>query len=81
MNASPDLPPRAVLDWDAGELGCGELLLELKIRFRDLAPGSLARIVTRDAGAPVDLPAWCRLTGHRLERSEPPVYFIRTRED
>ena len=52
--------------WDAGDLACGPMLLALKGRLERLAPGQVFRLVTRDEGAPVDVPAWCRLTGHRL---------------
>lgn len=80
MNPLSDLPSRADIDWDAGDLGCGELLLELKIRLKRARPGSTARIVARDPGAPADLPAWCGLTGHRLVFADPPIYWIRTKE-
>lgn len=49
---------------DAGDLGCGELLLELVAPMRTLPPGRIVRLVTSDPGAPADIPAWCRLTGH-----------------
>jgi tRNA 2-thiouridine synthesizing protein A len=66
--------------WDAGALGCGELLLQLRGRVEALAPGQQLRLVARDAGAPADLPAWCRLTGHVLVAAEHPVYLIRRRD-
>ena len=61
---------------DAGLRGCGELVLELKLRMRALRAGELLRLVAHDAGAPEDLPAWCRLTGHRLRLARHPVYWI-----
>jgi tRNA 2-thiouridine synthesizing protein A len=60
--------------WDAGDMGCGELIVLLRARIRELAPGQVLRVVARDPGAPEDLPAWSRLTGHRLVRAEHPVY-------
>jgi tRNA 2-thiouridine synthesizing protein A len=68
-------------EWDAGDLGCGELLLELRLRLRRLPPGSLFHLVARDPGAKEDLPAWCRLTGHRLAQAAHPSYVIRTKEE
>lgn len=65
--------------WDAGDMGCGELLLALKLRMRSLAPGGVIEVVARDPAAPEEMPAWCRLTGHTLVRSEHPVYEIRCR--
>jgi tRNA 2-thiouridine synthesizing protein A len=62
--------------WDAGEMGCGELILQLKIRLGHLPPGSLLKLVARDPGVPEDLPAWCRMTGNRLVQAAPPEFLI-----
>jgi tRNA 2-thiouridine synthesizing protein A len=63
--------------WDAGDLGCGELIVKLRGRMARLEPGSLFELVARDPGVPEDLPAWCRLTGHELISSKPPHYVIK----
>jgi tRNA 2-thiouridine synthesizing protein A len=52
-------------EWNAGELGCGELVLELRNRAR-AAPGKVLKLIALDQGAQEDLPAWCRMTGHEL---------------
>lgn len=65
--------------WDAGEMGCGELVLELRMRLGAM-PGRVLRLVATDAGAPEDIPAWCRMTRHELLRAEPPVFWIRARK-
>ena len=62
--------------WDAGDLGCGELVLELKQRIDRMKPGQVIKVIALDPGAPADMPAWCRLTGHTLLRQEHPVYLI-----
>jgi tRNA 2-thiouridine synthesizing protein A len=67
-------------EWDAGDLGCGELVLELRTRLSAMRPGQVLRLIARDPGAPADLPAWCRMTGHALVTQEPPVYLIRRKE-
>lgn len=67
--------------WDAGEMGCGELIIELRLRMKALHAGEVLRLVARDPGAIEDLPAWCRMTGHHLEHAEHPVYLIRRKED
>ena len=72
-------PPSAA--WDAGDLGCGELVLELKRRMELLAPGQVLQLVARDPGAPADLPSWCRMTGHTLIAEQHPVYRIRRKEN
>lgn len=63
-------------EWDAGDMGCGEILILLRSRMRDFGPGDVLKLTTRDVGAPEDLPAWCRLTGRRLVRADHPDYWI-----
>ncbi len=75
VEKDPDLLPAA--HWDAGDLGCGDLVLELRLRVAELASGEVLQLSARDLGAPEDLPAWCRMTGHTLARAEPPMYWIR----
>jgi tRNA 2-thiouridine synthesizing protein A len=70
----------ATQDWDAGDLGCGELVLELRLRLEAMAAGQILRLVARDPGARADLPAWCRMTGHGLVSEQHPVYHIRRKE-
>jgi tRNA 2-thiouridine synthesizing protein A len=67
-------------EWNAGDLGCGELVLELRGRMQALAPNGVLRLVATDPGAPADIPAWCRMTGHVLIGEHPPVYLIRRKE-
>ena len=64
--------------WDAGDLGCGELILELRMRVRARASGQVLRLTARDSGAAADIPAWCGMTGHRLLHHDPAaqVFFI-----
>lgn len=49
---------------DGGDRGCGELLMVLAARSRALAPATTLRLLSSDLAGPVELPAWCRLTGH-----------------
>jgi tRNA 2-thiouridine synthesizing protein A len=67
-------------DWDAGDMACGDLVLALRLRLTALPPRAILRLLASDPAAPQDLPAWCRLTGHRLRHAEHPVYFIERRE-
>ena len=73
-------PPVADAEWDAGDLGCGDLVLELRMRLQSLKPGKVLKLTARDPGAPEDLPAWCRLTGHSLLSSQHPEYWIRRKD-
>ena len=65
------------VEWDAGDMGCGDLVLELRIRSQSLKPGQVLKVVAMDQGAQVDLPAWCRMTGNTLLASQHPVYLIK----
>ena len=53
-------------------------MLELRLRMRQLASGQVLRLIARDPGAPADIPAWCRMTGHTLLHTDPAAltYFI-----
>ncbi len=73
-------PPAADAEWDAGDMGCGELVLELRLRLKAMAPGSILKLIARDPGAPEDLPAWCGMTGHTLLTAHHPEYWIRRKE-
>jgi tRNA 2-thiouridine synthesizing protein A len=64
-------------DWDAGDIGCGELVLALRLRLKALPMGGVLKLIARDPAAPEDLPSWCRLTGQTLLRAEHPIYWIR----
>ncbi len=83
LPAPADDPPAAaplrddVASWDAGDMGCGDLVLELRLRLRELPPGGLFDLIATDPGAPVDIPAWCNLTGHTLVAQQHPSYRIR----
>ena len=66
---------------DGGDLSCARLLILLRGRVAELADGSVVHLSTTDPVAPIDLPAWCRITGHEYlgvaEPGPPPVYGVR----
>ena len=59
--------------------GCGEILLDLKLFFRPLATGTRVLIVNHDGGAPIEMPAWCRLSGNVLLAAAHPYYLVSKR--
>lgn len=67
--------------WDAGEMGCAQLVFELRQRMNSLSPGDELEIIARDPGAPIDLPAWCHMTGHALISQDHPAYVIERKAD
>ena len=77
----PPPPQVADAEWNAGDLGCGDLVLELRLRLDAMRPGQILALVARDPGAAADIPAWCRMTGHTLIVEQPPLYQIRRKEN
>jgi tRNA 2-thiouridine synthesizing protein A len=73
-------PSRSDATWDAGDLGCGDLVLELRLKLKAMKSGQVLRLTARDPGAPADLPAWCGLTGHTLLHAAHPTYLIQRRK-
>jgi tRNA 2-thiouridine synthesizing protein A len=66
--------------WNAGDLGCGELVIELRQRINQLEPQQTFHLIATDPGAVEDIPAWCRLTGHSLRQAAHPNYYIARKE-
>lgn len=79
---APDVGLNADAVWDAGDLGCGPLVLELRKRLRAM-PGGVMKVISLDPGAREDLPAWCRLTRNELLHHDPSTksFWIRSRLD
>lgn len=69
------------MHWDAGDLGCGDLVMQLRIRLKKMAPGNVIHVTATDPAAPEDIPSWCRMTGQTLLNSDHPLYTIRRKED
>ncbi len=62
--------------FDGGETGCGELLLDLLLFMRKQPAGAIVEVCALDPGAPLEIPAWCRLTKHVLLSTAHPFYNI-----
>jgi tRNA 2-thiouridine synthesizing protein A len=66
---------------DGGDKLCVQLLIELRGHVRQAGPGAVIHLIATDPAAPVDLPAWCHLTGHTylgpVEGTERPTYALR----
>ncbi len=57
------IPDRSV---DARRLLCPMPIMKADAAMREMQPGALLSIVATDPGLSNDLPAWCRVNGHRL---------------
>jgi tRNA 2-thiouridine synthesizing protein A len=74
-------PPPEPVVIDGVDRACVALLLELRRRICDLPAGTVIHLIASDPAAPIDLPAWCHLTGHAYLgsiRAAPPTYALRT---
>jgi tRNA 2-thiouridine synthesizing protein A len=67
-------------EWNAGDMGCGDLVLELRLKVNAMEPGQVLKVTATDPGAPEDIPAWCGLVGHTLVEMEHPEYFIQRKD-
>lgn len=56
---------------DLGEQGCGQLVMEIMLAMRHLAPGQTLLVTAYDPAAAGDIIAWCRMTGNILRHSLP----------
>ena len=66
--------------WDAGDMGCGDLVVRLRMKLKAM-PGRVLKVHATDLGAPADLPSFCRMTGDTLlERDEgTSMYWIKAK--
>jgi tRNA 2-thiouridine synthesizing protein A len=51
---------------DARDLFCPMPVIRAQDRVAELAPGDELEVVATDPGALQDIPAWCRINGHRV---------------
>lgn len=63
---------------DARRLLCPLPVIRVQDRVKDLPPGTILEAVCTDPGALVDIPAWCRINGHRVldTRSEDGEHIV-----
>jgi tRNA 2-thiouridine synthesizing protein A len=54
---------------DARRLLCPLPVIRVQERVAALRPGARLRVVATDPGALQDIPAWCRINGHRVLES------------
>ncbi|MFV0437811.1 MAG: sulfurtransferase TusA family protein [Desulfopila sp.] len=63
-------------EFDGGEETCGRVIVNLHLYLRDQQPGLRVLVTSRDPGAPIELPAWCRMTRNELTAMRHPYYLI-----
>jgi tRNA 2-thiouridine synthesizing protein A len=67
--------------WHAGGAGCGALIMGLKREIGLIEPGELLEVTALDAAAPIDIAAWCQMTGHALAAERHPTYVLKRKDD
>lgn len=63
-------------EFDGGEETCGRVIVNLHLYIRDQNPGYTIMVISRDPGAPMELPAWCRMTKNKLIDMQHPYYLV-----
>jgi len=51
---------------DLGEKNCSQLIMEVMLAMRHMDKGQTLLVTAYDPSAPIDLEAWCRMTGNTL---------------
>jgi TusA-related sulfurtransferase len=55
---------------DARRLLCPMPVIRLQDAVEELQPGESLQIIATDPGVKNDIPAWCRINGHKIESIE-----------
>ncbi|EHR61371.1 sulfurtransferase TusA family protein [Saccharomonospora cyanea] len=75
----PDAPAPGITVDGTGLL-CVTLLLRLRKEIDGADPGTIVHVIATDPAGPLDLPAWCHMTGHHflgvVPDDERPVYAL-----
>jgi TusA-related sulfurtransferase len=59
---------------DGTGLLCVTLLLRLRKEIDSTEPGTVVPVIATDPAAPLDLPAWCHMTGHTYSAPSPATH-------
>ena len=68
-----------IVELDARRLLCPLPVIRLQDRAARLAPGDVVEVVATDPGALNDIPAWCRVHGHKVLVAERDAHEVRVR--
>jgi len=66
---NPSTGPDHILD--LGEKNCSQLIMEVMLAMRHMHNGQTLLVTAYDPSAPIDLEAWCRMTGNTLAQRLP----------
>jgi TusA-related sulfurtransferase len=68
---------RATLTLDTLGRRCPAPIIELARHIGEVEPGEVVAVLSDDAAAALDVPAWCSLRGHTYLGAEGTAYFVR----
>ena len=68
-------------EFDGGEESCGRVIINLYLYLKPVSPGTRILVISKDPAAPLEFPAWCRMTKNRLINVEHPYYLIQYKPD
>lgn len=63
-------------EFDGGEETCGRVIINLYTYLLPQPRGIKVLLISRDPAAPVEFPAWSRMTGNPLLEMAHPFYLI-----
>lgn len=70
---------------DTGEQTCETLIRSIRQAIAPLQPGAVLAVRSGDPSARLDLPAWCRMTGHGYLGSDDhethSIHYLRKRDN
>ena len=66
----------SILTLDCRRLLCPLPVIRVQDRVAELAPGTRIEAVCTDPGALQDIPAWCRINGHRVLETREEDYGV-----
>jgi tRNA 2-thiouridine synthesizing protein A len=56
---------------DLKKMNCSQLIMEVMLAMRHMDKGQTLLVTAYDPSAPIDLEAWCRMTGNTLAQRLP----------
>ena len=66
--------------WDAGSMGCGELVFRLAMRLRAMRPGAVLKLTATDSSAHLMTSQPVPHDRYPLLRAEHPHYYIERKD-
>lgn len=63
-------------EFDGGDETCGRVIINLYTYLLPMPPGTRVMLISKDPAAPIEFPAWCRMTRNTLLDMRHPYYLI-----